>query len=29
VNEEEDMRRMASLGCNMLITNYPDKALRI
>jgi len=29
VNEEADMRRMAALGCNMLITNYPDVALKI
>ncbi len=28
VNEAADMRRMDELGCNMLITNYPDVALR-
>ncbi|MBQ2749830.1 MAG: hypothetical protein IJF34_08610 [Clostridia bacterium] len=28
MNEAADMRRMDELGCNMLITNYPDVALR-
>ena len=28
VDSKGDMRRMADLGCHMLITNYPDLALR-
>lgn len=29
VNTSEDVQRMAALGCHMIITNYPDMALKI
>ena len=29
VNTPEDARRMIDLGCNMIITNYPDMVLKI
>lgn len=29
VNTPEDVQRMAALGCHMIITNYPDMALKI
>lgn len=29
VNEEQDMRRLAKLGVNAIITNYPDVAKRV
>ena len=29
VNEEADLRRMAEMGCDGIISNYPDVALRV
>ena len=28
-NEEADIRRMIEIGCDGIITNYPDRAIRI
>ena len=29
VNEEADLRRMAEMNCDGIISNYPDVALRV